>query len=1044
MKNILSDSNKMFLSNSSIEELHLSIRSLNVLRNNNINTIGELVELVKTDRNKILSFKNFGKQSAEEIFSIVDNISIIETNNDVYLDYISNYDFSKRALTVFANKNIKTISELRKYTIPEIKQWKNIGKQTLDEIIDVLSSIPNNQNYSLNNFTFNDEVKDIEKSSIEQILNILILKIDNEKKILTTEKSIKDYNFSSRALNILLNKNINTISDLRKHSLNEIRCWRNMGNKTFNEIIDVLSLNEEIVKEEINIGFCISELEYKFYKLSIVKYNKIINQFYDNETQFMELLDKENKLILNSKSDIDILLVSNSFRKSKIFSFCKSFVDDYNLFFSRSKQTIASILMCIINCVEISKISTEDIIKYQSSFTRLVFSDDDCIQQIQFTIMNYLNKCLEPVDESELIMIFPDFIKKTGIVSYILINMKKEGLIKQLKNTYESVLPSVTSFIKDIKEKKIKDILIRKVINGQTLEEIGQTYGVSRERIRQLINKNFIQRITNLVFDEDKYANIYKKYKFTKEQARIIFGEVASNYFQIKYTSENINLEDCLDDKTIPINIRRKIRTKIIYADYIYVGNQYVKKYRPELYRYYIKRYCKGDIEIDVFIKNYNDFWEKQGLPKELYGIDSRIIQNRVSHISNTLYKYPRSFRFYDFEQYDFTELLETLNLEQYVDVLISTAKFFKSYPKLMKKYDIHDEYELHNLLRYLLEKKNNITFHRMPGIEFGKADVEKQVIELLNENAPISPEKLSQLYENNYGFQADSVRGSLFNFIRKYLHKGIYTIDLPHLEDIEFNFLKQQLTDDFYTISDVKAIFLRDYKNVEHINPMTLKELGFLVNENYIIKAEYGSAANYFKYLLTKDEKISLKDINIEIKCLQNFYAVLTDLLNNYDLLEYEKGSYININKLMAIGINKEDFVDFCKGVSKLELPEYFALKQVKESGFYNKLFDLGFEDLFYECILARNDILFSSQHLSGKIIFSKGNKDITWFSLIEDIISENGMDIYKLSDKLYKDFGIKADKSYILSRIYDSDLYYDKIMEKIYRSYDDYFEEI
>lgn len=403
------------------------------------------------------------------------------------------------------------------------------------------------------------------------------------------------------------------------------------------------------------------------------------------------------------------------------------------------------------------------------------------------------------------------------------------------------------------------------------------------------------------------------------------------------------------------------------------------------------------------------------------------------------------TFRFYDFEQYDFSELLDTLNLSQYENVLLSSAKFVKDYPALMKKYDIRDEYELHSLLRALLEgKDSNITFHRMPAIEFGKATVENQVLELLNENAPISPENLSLLYEEKYGTQAASVRGSYFNCISKYLHKSLYTIDLPSFSASEFAYLKQQLLNDFYTFAEVKQIFAEKFSDLSHINPMTLKELGFIVNEDYIIQGKFESAVNYFKYLLTKNEKIDYFDIQPAIRNKVTFNSVLNSLLDAYDLLEYDKKKYINFSRFAELGITKDDFSDFCERVYELNLPDYFSLKQIKNTGLSHKLFDLGFDDWFYAKILAQNDKLYSSQQIGERIILAKGNKNITWVTLLKDIISENGMDIYRLSDKLHSDFGMRVDKNDILARIDDSDMYYDKIMEKLYRRYDDYFAEV
>jgi hypothetical protein len=48
----------------------------------------------------------------------------------------------------------------------------------------------------------------------------------------------------------------------------------------------------------------------------------------------------------------------------------------------------------------------------------------------------------------------------------------------------------------------------------------------------------------------------------------------------------------------------------------------------------------------------------------------------------------------------DFTELLEELELDVYEDVEFSAKKLIDCHPELMRKYDIRDQYELHNLLR--------------------------------------------------------------------------------------------------------------------------------------------------------------------------------------------------------------------------------------------------------------------------------------------------------------------------------------------------------
>lgn len=1013
-----------------VDVLHLSLRPANVLRNNNINTIGQLVQLVKTDRKALLSLRNLGKTSAEEIFSVIENIEIVGIQKETFADSIDSYNFSKRARTVFEAHNIKTISDLRKYSLTEIKNWKNIGKQTLDEIIDVLSSFDTSESFEIKN----------EKS-------ICAFVLDKAKLYSMNDRLICDFNFSKRTLNVLESKNIKTIEELRKHSLVEIKTWRNVGQKTIDEIVDALSSpTEEIPQSKVNICFCVSESVFSFYTISVSLYEKILNKNYETVECLEQFLKTESAFLFTEGSIIDVILVHKDFINSDFFKFCENILNLLNDFLGSQKLNMSQILLLVIKCILLEKIKAKKIYNFDKKFCKILCKGEIYVDSAKKLILENLKIKTLPLNYLDISSLFPKIIQESGTVEVALSELEKNKLIKKNRNeTYEIILPSIVDYIKNEKDAKIKDILERKIIKGQSLEEIGLSYNISRERVRQIIFKNFNKKIEQTTFAEDKYAFVFQKYKFKREHAKLIFGDIAAYYFSTRYESGNLDLEEILDDKSVPQNIRKKIQKEIIYTDCIYVGNQYVKKYRPALYRYYIRRYCTENTEIETFIKEYYDFCEKHGIEKEIYEIKNKVIQNQISQMRNVLYKYPMTFRYYDFEQYDFSELLDTLNLSQYENVLLSSAKFVKDYPALMKKYDIRDEYELHSLLRALLEgKDSNITFHRMPAIEFGKANINNQVLELLNENAPISPENLSLLYEEKYGTQAASVRGSYFNCISKYLHKSLYTIDLPSFSASEFAYLKQQLLNDFYTFAEVKQIFAEKFSDLSHINPMTLKELGFIVNEDYIIQGKFESAVNYFKYLLTKNEKIDYFVIQPAIRNNVTFNVVLNSLLDAYDLLEYDKKKYINFSRFAELGITKDDFSVFCERVYELNLPEYFSLKQIKNTGLSHKLFDLGFDDWFYAKILAQNDKLYSSQQIGGRIILSKGNKNITWVTLLKDIISGKGMDIYRLADKLNSDFGMKVDKNDILARIDDSDMYYDKIMEKLYRKYDDYFEEM
>ena len=915
-------------------------------------------------------------------------------------------------------KKIETLDDLKRFPFEEIRKWRKMGQKTLDEIIDVLND-------------YKQEEIVIDKDFIKNV-----------------QKNISDYNFSKRALNIFELKSIKTLEDLQQYSVDEIKNWRKIGKKTLDEIINILNINQQEISPSYGLTVCVFEsiISYKIYKISLDSYIKL--QKCKNFSDINRFLESQNTIDYKRDENIDVFVFQRDFCNSDFYIFCEKISKEYSVFVKTKNDNIAHIVLLVFSYLILkNKTLEDDLLSLKNTeLIKIIFSNNQCFEIIKEKILTVFDNTFSELSTTDLKNIFPDFIQSTGIIESALFDLEKSKLIRKTKNeNYELILPSVKDFISDFKDEKIKDILTRRFLEGQSLDEIGQAYNLSRERVRQIVYKNFTSRVEQIKFKEDSYAYIFKKYNLNKEQAKLIFGDAVAYYFTVRYESGIVNIEEALEDNSIPQNIRKKIRSKIIYADCIYVGNQYIKKYRPALYNYYIRNYCTANINIDLFIQKYSEFWEKQGIEKDLYSIDKRTFQGHILKAKNILYKYPSSFRFYDYEQYDFTDLLDILDLDQYENVILSTAKFMKEYPKVMKKYDIRDEYELHSLLRNLLEETSKyIKFHRMPTVEFGYANIDKQVVDLLEEYSPISSVELARLYEKQYGTYFKTALGSYFNCISKYLHRGVYTINFPDLTTDEFNYLKMQLTDDFYTINSVKEIFSKKYAELSHINPYTLKKLGFIVNENHIVQGKFESASLYFKYLLLKNEKFQYSDIIPEIRKNVNFNSVLNSLLDNYELLEYSKRQYINFSKFISFGITKSDFSDFCKQVYALELPEFFTLNQIKQIKFAHKLFELGFDDWFYAGILSRNDRLFSTQQIGGVLVLSKANKNITWGALLKSIIPENGMDIYKLVDILNERFSMQVSKYDVLARIDDSDLYYDKIMEKLYCSYDNYFEEI
>ena len=112
--------------------------------------------------------------------------------------------------------------------------------------------------------------------------------------------------------------------------------------------------------------------------------------------------------------------------------------------------------------------------------------------------------------------------------------------------------------------------------------------------------------------------------------------------------------------------------------------------------------YCH--IDADRAAHRYNEFLEQEEIPfdENIYYTEP-VYRTRKNHLSDArylLWKQNEQIRYYDMDGRDFTELLNALNLESYENIELSTMKFVEDYPEILAKYDIRDQYELHNTLQ--------------------------------------------------------------------------------------------------------------------------------------------------------------------------------------------------------------------------------------------------------------------------------------------------------------------------------------------------------
>src|SRR5699024_8607512 len=97
-------------------------------------------------------------------------------------------------------------------------------------------------------------------------------------------------------------------------------------------------------------------------------------------------------------------------------------------------------------------------------------------------------------------------------------------------------------------------------LDGKTLQEIGDQYGITRERVRQLTQKELKKKPR---LREDKYIYIYDHYDISLEDFILAFDEPSETYYYLEMIcqtnrSKRKPLEEILTDTLIAPEHRKK------------------------------------------------------------------------------------------------------------------------------------------------------------------------------------------------------------------------------------------------------------------------------------------------------------------------------------------------------------------------------------------------------------------------------------------------------------------------------------------------------
>ncbi len=592
-------------------------------------------------------------------------------------------------------------------------------------------------------------------------------------------------------------------------------------------------------------------------------------------------------------------------------------------------------------------------------------------------------------------------------------------------------------------------------LSGLTYDEIADKMGTTRERSKHQIEKN-IKYIRSMLkemygselFDEDRFVHLYTAYNIQADDLEESLGASRNTADFLKYFFKkgDLPLEMAVEDIWIDQELRRRIKNHLDRSKLL-IDGRIIERQRSEAEKYAMSRICAEEITFDDYFIKYNELLEENGIEydEKIYYREDQKLQICLQAVQSQycLWNKENRLRYYNISANDYTELFDAIGLDAYKNTEISTLKFFNEHPMIMKKYDIRNEYELHNLLKKTVDcsEYKELVFGASPIMTFGNFERDKVVYDAIVSMSPVTADELADYFYAEYGFEKELSKEVYFSPFESFLKDGVYNIEHKSIPGSRLQIFKKFLRWDFYNISELRSIYLRHFENADpdEINSKSLTGLGYNVYTNYIMK-NHDNLDSYFRSLLGKKDTFLIKGVKKRYGRIGQFSATLNEMRREYEIMPFGDGGFSTYKFYSGMGIDKERIKRYCKDAYDLANDnEYFTLHLLESRGFVKKLSYYGFFDRTY-CELLAMSGMFSYSRMYGTYVFFKGKEkqNISKKSFLMSVISKyESVYMDRLLLEIKETYGIEIPHKYeLLSVLYETGIYYDEVTNKVYQN--------
>lgn len=583
---------------------------------------------------------------------------------------------------------------------------------------------------------------------------------------------------------------------------------------------------------------------------------------------------------------------------------------------------------------------------------------------------------------------------------------------------------------------KNKDYLILR-LQGKTLQEIGDVFGVTRERVRQVLKK--IVREIPHINEIEKYRDFFTNYRISKDLFINVFcsNEYIYELLSLLYKKGTKSLEsDILEDK-----FDENAKQFLLDSS----GTYLLKNNRKQLSREYIiidilqrNRNLQKYFSLDDIFYLYT---EEIGNNEKLKIKSTRSLSALLDRYSNIIFSFREGYRFHgiDYNPEIKQKLVEVF--DSIVDGAYDMNWIYEKNPVLMKELDILNGYELHFFCKKYKILSNTVTLGRNPGFVKGKLTKREYILLELKKFNGSSLDEFIDYMVSNYGFNGDTLIAYVLSEFTNHIQNRVVYFE-QNQNYTQVSALKESLRDEIYEKNEFYSIVKRNL-NLTEVNSELVLNLGFVEKGGIIVRQKYRSGMEAFTAYI-----LSHKIFHVEDKPIfktTEYYSSIQRLESELKILKISETSYINVEHLENRGFDKKKFLQFISRIIDFTRDgEYFSIISLINNGFSDSLLEEGFELISLDRLISTSDeVKTVSVGFPNLYCRSKTKKNLNEF-LIDELLKCESANLEDFTDDINSKYGLNLDEYIVRMKLVEEGAYYSDILNKAYILKEEYLDEV